>query len=136
MNTGTRYVLDAYALLSFFQNEPGADAVRELLLHAGKGEISLVMSVTNLGEVWYSVARDHSPDVADHYVQIVSGLSIVIVDANWDLTRCAAEYKMAGNISYADCFAAALAKIQNGILVTGDKEFKKLEGEVEILWLS
>ncbi len=136
MNTGARYVLDAYALLSFFQNEPGADAVRELLLRAGKGDVSLAMSVTNLGEVWYSIARDHSPKVADHYMQLVFGLSIVIVDADWDLTRRAAEYKMAGNISYADCFAAALAKIQNGILVTGDKEFKKLEGEIEISWLA
>ncbi len=136
MSTGARYVLDAYALLSFFQNEPGADAVRELLLRAGKGEVSLAMSVTNLGEVWYSIARDHSPKVADHYMQVVFGLSIVIVDADWDLTRRAAEYKMAGNISYADCFAAALAKIQNGILVTGDKEFKKLEGEIEISWLA
>ena len=36
----------------------------------------------------------------------------------------------------ADGFAAALAFQERGaVLVTGDKEFKSLEGEVKMLWL-
>ncbi len=38
-------------------------------------------------------------------------------------------------MSYADCFAAALAKHRKSDLVTGDKEFKQVEGEVSIRWL-
>jgi predicted nucleic acid-binding protein len=38
-------------------------------------------------------------------------------------------------MSYADCFAAALAKERKSDLVTGDKEFKQVEGEVSIRWL-
>jgi predicted nucleic acid-binding protein len=39
-------------------------------------------------------------------------------------------------MSYADCFAAALAKIKNAELVTGDREFKVVEGELKrIRWL-
>jgi predicted nucleic acid-binding protein len=38
-------------------------------------------------------------------------------------------------MSYADCFAAALAKDRKSDLVTGDKEFKQVEGEVSIRWL-
>jgi len=38
-------------------------------------------------------------------------------------------------MSYADCFAATLAKERKSDLVTGDKEFKQVEGEVSIRWL-
>jgi hypothetical protein len=37
---------------------------------------------------------------------------------------------------YAGCFAAALAKIKNAELVTGDREFKVVENELKkIGWL-
>src|SRR5260221_131730 len=39
-------------------------------------------------------------------------------------------------MSYADCFAAALAKTRNAELVTGDREFKVVESELKsIRWL-
>jgi len=38
-------------------------------------------------------------------------------------------------VSYADCFAAALAKDRKAELVTGDREFKQVEGEGSIRWL-
>jgi predicted nucleic acid-binding protein len=38
-------------------------------------------------------------------------------------------------MSYADCFAAALAKDRKCELATGDKEFKQVEGEIGICWL-
>jgi len=38
-------------------------------------------------------------------------------------------------MSYADAFAAALAKMKKAQLVTGDKEFKALEGEIKIIWI-
>jgi predicted nucleic acid-binding protein len=36
----------------------------------------------------------------------------------------AARVKAKHKISYADCFAAALAKIRKGEVITGDREFK------------
>jgi predicted nucleic acid-binding protein len=39
-------------------------------------------------------------------------------------------------MSYADCFAAALTKQKNGVLLTGDPEFKQVEREVSINWLT
>jgi predicted nucleic acid-binding protein len=38
-------------------------------------------------------------------------------------------------MSYADCFAAALAKHKKAHLVTGDTEFKQVESEIQIIWL-
>jgi predicted nucleic acid-binding protein len=38
-------------------------------------------------------------------------------------------------MSYADAFAAALAKIKKADLVTGDNEFKALDGDIRISWV-
>ncbi len=38
-------------------------------------------------------------------------------------------------MSYADAFAVALAKVQKAKLVTGDKEFKAVEGNIRIVWI-
>ena len=128
-------VLDSYALMAFFEDEPGADQVRNLLLKAEDSELKLLMSVINLGEVWYAIARASNPETADRYVNEIQGMSIEIVDADWPLTRQAALFKAAGKIAYADCFAAALAKAHQAELITGDKEFKALEGEIKVVWL-
>jgi ribonuclease VapC len=45
-------VLDSYALMAFFEDEPGADFVRDLILKAEENKVNLLMSVVNLGEVW------------------------------------------------------------------------------------
>ena len=128
-------VLDAYALMAFFEDEPGADQVRSLLLKAEDSQIKLLMSVINLGEVWYAIALASNPETADRYVNEIQGMSIEIVEADWSLTRQAALFKAAGKIAYADCFAAALAKTRKAELITGDKEFKALEGEIKLVWM-
>jgi ribonuclease VapC len=127
-------ILDTYALIAFFEDEPGADFVRGLLLEAESGNTKLAMSVVNLGEVWYSIARTVSAKQADLYVQEIRGMSIEIVDADWQLTHQAAIYKSKGGISYADCYAAALAKLREADLVTADPEFEKLNNEITIVW--
>ncbi len=131
----TTKILDAYAILAFLKDEPGADMVRNLLLKAEEGNIKLAMSTVNLGEIWYAIARATSSENADQYIQEIQGMAIDIVDADWQLTRQAATLKARGNIAYANCFAAALAKDRKAELITGDKEFKALEGEIKIEWM-
>jgi predicted nucleic acid-binding protein len=53
-----------------------------------------------------------------------------------ELTRQAAAFKARGGLSYADCFAAALAKERKLELLTGDPEFKTLEKDIKISWLT
>jgi predicted nucleic acid-binding protein len=38
-------------------------------------------------------------------------------------------------MSYADCFAAALARVNNSELITGDPEFREVEKEIKVVWL-
>jgi PIN domain nuclease of toxin-antitoxin system len=127
-------VLDTYALIAFFEDEPGADFVRSLLLEAESGSLKLAMCVVNLGEVWHSIARTVSPAQADALIEEIQGMSIEIVDADWKLTYQAAIFKSKGGLSYAGCYSAALGKLRQAEVVTDDPEFQKLKGEINTAW--
>ena len=128
-------VLDSFALMAYFQDEKGADLVEKIILDAQYGKTVLLMSVVNLGEVWYTLSRAYSTEIAESQIKKSQNLPIKIVDVDWELTRQAALYKARGNIAYADCFAAALAKLNDAEVVTGDKEFAIVEDDVKVLWL-
>ena len=130
-------VLDSYALMALFHDEPGADEVERLLLKAEDGNPRLLMCVVNWGEIYYSVMRGASPELAEEKAREIAGMPIelVPVDNDLSLTRQAAIFKATRKMSYADCFAAALTKLRNGELITGDPEFKAVEGEIKIGWL-
>jgi predicted nucleic acid-binding protein len=65
----------------------------------------------------------------------LGGLGLEFKEADWELAREAAVFKATKKMSYADCFAAALARRESAQLVTGDPEFKQVEDEISIVWL-
>jgi predicted nucleic acid-binding protein len=127
-------VFDSWAVLAYLQGEASAVKVRDILLSPENGG-ALLMSVLNLGEIWYAIARRISSEEADISVQEVMNWGIEVVDADWTLSRQAAVFKSKYKISYADAFAAALAKTRDAVLITGDNEFKQIEKEIKINWL-
>lgn len=128
-------VLDSWAVLAYLEDENPGKQVAEILADAHEHGTSLLMTTVNAGEVWYILAREVSETEADRAVADMKRLGIQFVDADWNLTRLAAGFKAKHRMSYADCFAAALAKDQKGDLVTGDKEFKQLDDQIKVLWL-
>ena len=130
------YVLDSYALMAHFEQEPGAERVERLLKAARAGKTALYLTAVNLGEIYYSVVRERGIGKADETLMMIEELPISIVDADKTLAVLAGKIKAAHPIAYADCFAAALANQLNTKVVTGDPEFKKLENEVGIEWLN
>ena len=130
-------VLDSWALLAFFEDEPAAEAVEKILLDGEAGKTKLLLSVINWGEVYYSIMLRVSQDAADAKALEIAGMPIEIVpvDADLVLARQAAQFKAARRMSYADAFAAALAKTKKAELITGDREFRQLEGAVKVHWL-
>lgn len=133
-------VLDAHALMVLFNDEPGAEEVEKILLKAERGNPRLLMSIINFGEIYYSIYRGASPEAAESKAHEIVGMQIelVPVDArDLELVRQAAVFKATKKMSYADCFAAALAKTRNAELVTGDRDFKAVETDLKkIHWLS
>jgi predicted nucleic acid-binding protein len=133
--TKLAYVYDSWALMAFLENEPSADMVEQLIAEAQESNSKLLITTVNLGEIWYSTARVKSEVIADEKITEIRNLGFESVDADWELARRAAAFKAKYRLAYADCFAAALAKVRKLPLVTGDPEFKQLKKEVEIHWV-
>ena len=128
-------VLDSWALLAFFKDEPAAAAMETLIHQAAAEKTRLLLCVVNWGEIYYGMWRAGGPAEAESVAADLAQLPIELVDADLPLARQAAAFKAAHKMSYADAFAAALAKTQNAELVTGDAEFQPLAKELKINWL-
>ena len=129
-----RIVLDASALMTFFEDRPGADKVEDLIRLGVEGKRQLLMSVVNWGEVYYSTWRAKGPGVARKVLEDIAQLPLEIVDADLELTRGAAEFRAEHKLPYTDCFAAALAAHRKASLATSDKDFAHVEKKLDILW--
>src|SRR3990167_5720530 len=122
-----RYVLDSYALIAYFEGEKGAKAVAGIFKDALADKAEEFLCVVNWGEMYYIALREGGDDKAELYRSTLAKYPITIIEANKELTLQAARYKAFQKISYADAYAAALAKLRKAELVTGDKEFKPLD---------
>jgi ribonuclease VapC len=129
------YVLDTWAVIAYLEDEPSGEQVEDLIATAHEEQIPIYMSVVNAGEVWYTLAREISEEEANTSVKSLRDLRIQFEDANWEITQEAARFKSQHKMSYADAFAAALAKIRKADLITGDNEFKPLDGKIKISWI-
>jgi ribonuclease VapC len=127
-------VLDSWAVIAYLEDEPSAEKIADIIADAHENNTPLLMSVVNLGEIWYIVARETSEADADRCERELRQLGIEVMDADWSLTQQAARFKSKHKMSFADCFAAALAKQKKAHLVTGDREFKQVQAEIPIVW--
>ena len=130
-----RYVLDSFALIAYNEGERSAESVREILHKAIDGHAELFMSVVNWGEVFYMTMREGGEIVAKETLARLRDYPIKLVDVNEELALQAGVYKAKNKMSYADAIAAALAHDLKAELVTGDPEFKPLEGIIKIKWI-
>jgi ribonuclease VapC len=129
-------VLDSFALLAFFRDEPGAEAVENLLVAASRKDTPLLMTEVNYAEVKYTLLKKNGPAAWDEAAKVFPGLPIEFHPATRELADLAADFKSCYSLSLADAFAAALARKHKADLVTGDPEFKPLEREIKIHWLT
>jgi predicted nucleic acid-binding protein len=91
--------------------------------------------VVNWGEVIYHALRTGGEQKAQLAEEVMRAIPVTVVDATREITLQAARFKAFLKMSYADCFAAALAMKKKCELVTGDKEFKMVEKEVRVRWI-
>ena len=128
-------VLDASALAAYLWKQSGYEKVQDILSKTAESERRLFMTTVNWGEVYYLLVRDHGLEEADKILQFIETLPIDFIPVDMALTKQAAIYKATKKLPYADCFAAALAKLRKGELVTTDEDFKVVEGEIKIVWV-
>ncbi|MGA8762098.1 MAG: PIN domain-containing protein [Candidatus Sulfotelmatobacter sp.] len=128
-------VLDSFALIAYFRDEPGAEAMENLLVSAGKKDNPVLMTDVNYAEVKYSILKKDGAEAWGEAAKVLQGLPIDFHSTSRALADAAADFKARFKLSLADAFAAALAKERRAELVTGDPEFKPLEKEIKVQWL-
>ena len=122
-----RYVLDANALIGFFEGRRGAaEKIRHLLGEAARQDVPLLMSAVNWGEVFHTEWRARGESRARQAEAALLEMPIVVIGADRERASRAAELKQKHGLGYADAFAAELAIERGAWLVTADPEFAKV----------
>jgi len=128
-------VLDSFALIAYFRDEPGAEMMEALLVSAGRKDQAVLMTDVNYAEVKYSILKKDGEESWAEAAKILPGRPIDFHSTTRALADIAADFKSRFKMSLADAFAAALAKEKKAELVTCDAEFKLLEKEIKIHWI-
>src|SRR5689334_13377724 len=100
MTKARSIVLDSWAVMAYFQDEPTGEKVADIIADAQESGTPLLMSVVNLGEVWYTIARRRSPRDADKALSWLREIGIEFIETDWTTTRIAAGFKVKGGISF------------------------------------
>ena len=130
-------VLDTWALMAWLRDEPAAQRIDQLWTQASAGELRLLVSVVNVGEVFYLTARWRSLGDAELVLRHIQEMPLEVRPAPNTLVLEAARLKAVHRLSYADAFAVATSIREGALLVTGDPEMKALEGKgiVRLDWV-
>jgi PIN domain nuclease of toxin-antitoxin system len=122
-----KVVLDAWALIAFFNDLAAARRV-EAVLEEGGGAVCSI----NLGEVLYRRTRVAGTSTARADVDALRrGLDVV--DPDWQLVEAAAALKAEGGLSFADAFCVATATRLEAPIWTGDREIIELPGDHQVV---
>jgi predicted nucleic acid-binding protein len=122
-----RYVLDANALIVFFEERGGgARKIRDLLSEAVRQDVPLLMSAVNWGEVFYIAWRLHGEDKAREAEARLQEMPVAVISVDMERASRAAALKQKHSLVYADAFAAEIAIERGAWLVTADPEFSKV----------
>ena len=127
------FLLDSWAVLAYLKRESPADnRVITLLEQAREGTARLLISIINLGEVYYTVGRLKGEDFAQQVLAEFRLLPVEVLQVDEADVFTAARWKMQYPLAYADAFAAAAAEKYQAVLVTGDPELLALKEKIEI----
>jgi predicted nucleic acid-binding protein len=131
----TIYVLDSFALLTYLGGEAGEGRVSEILNDVSQGNDRALLSLINLGEVVYITERERGLAKAQEVLAIIEQLPIEILHVDRQSVLGAAHIKAHYPVAYADAFAIMAAQLHDGVIVTGDPEFKVVKDIVRIEWI-
>jgi len=122
-------VLDTYGLIKWLTGESCHEIVDK---HLRTSQVH--MSSINFGGTYYRLIKDGFRDEAESLWVNKDLFPIKYINPNWQRIRRAAEVKSRYPVSYAEAFCISLAMELEAKVITGDPEFKKIEG-LELIWV-
>jgi predicted nucleic acid-binding protein len=138
IDLGERFVLDACALIAYFNDEVGAEVVEDLLERARQDRARLYVAAVNVYELFYDCLKRDAA-TAQQLVDDVYGLPLTVVEAlDRALMHHAGGFKATYRVSLADSVALGLAQQHNAHLVSSDHhEFDPIDedGKARFQWI-
>ena len=125
-------VLDASAIILFFEKKYGHEEVRQLFLDASADKCALLMTSVNWGEVRYILTHYYAKTDPQKVGQALQSLPVHVVNVDQEIVSVAGDLKIEYKIGYCDAIAAALAKLHKAECVTTDRDFNVLKNEIKI----
>lgn len=126
----TQYVLDTSALLTYIENEEGANDVSALLEKALDAEAVLYLSMVSCIELFYISWQEQGKEIAVERLKLIDDLPIIQEPVDSQLTKIIGEIKATRTMSFADSCIAGLAKFKQAPLVHKDPEYEQIKDEV------
>jgi len=125
-------VLDASAIVLFFEKKPGYEQVRQLFLDASADKCILLITSVNWGEVRYVLIHQFAKTDPAKAKEALRSLPVRIVNVDQEIVSMAGDLKIEYKIGYCDAIAAALAKLYKAECITTDRDFNVLKKEIKI----
>jgi predicted nucleic acid-binding protein len=118
------YLLDTSALLSFIEDEEGADRVEQALRQK-----ETIVPWPILLEMYYITLQEEGQAEADRRFALIKQLKVkILYDMDEATVLTAAMLKARHHVSLADAIIAAFAIRKGAILIHKDPEFEALTG--------
>lgn len=134
MKPGSTKVVDSWALVAWVRKEPAAPLVRQFLSDAEAGKLTLLMSMINVAETFYILAKRDNLGVAEEFLTRLPSLPIRVVSPDEDDIMAAARIKAEHAVAFGDAFAISLALSEGADVITGDEEIRRC-GMVPVEWV-
>ncbi|MCK4728584.1 MAG: PIN domain-containing protein [Desulfobacterales bacterium] len=123
------FALDTSALLTLWNDEPGADEVEKILKSKDNGVIVSFMSYM---ECYYRIWKNCNREKGREIYAYLFTLPVERIDLSEEILQIAVEIKATCALSVADSWIIATARIKDAILVHKDPEFLQVKSTVQL----
>jgi predicted nucleic acid-binding protein len=120
-------LIDSWAWIEYFKGSEAGARAREII----EDDEESIVSTINLAEVYRWILKFYGEEVADEKVDVIKKRCFVI-DVDPEIAIASAKIKHEMRFGLGDAIVLATARRENAKVVTGDPDFKNLEG---VIWL-
>jgi predicted nucleic acid-binding protein len=122
------YVLDTSALLTFWNDEDGAETVEQILRSDTQVYISFMSCMEGRYRIWKNTGKEES----EEFSQYLNLLPLERIDITDPIFEKAIEIKATNSLSVCDSWIIATAIVTGSILVHKDPEFEQVKKLVKL----
>lgn len=134
-NLYQKNLLDAFGLFLYLQKVGSYQVIKRLFRSVQMEKKSILINEMSIGEIFHVTARTYSVEKAEALLPLLEVLPLKIVSNSLDDILRAARLRSRYDISTIGSLIVVTAEKENAILLTGDPEFKEVEGLIHIRWL-